>query len=225
MGHDMENVAFLLVSSETRWTMQIGSGLFWTLTYILIIKRGFQDKALGMPLVALCANISWEFIFSFIYPHAPPQYYVNLVWFLFDVVILFQALKFGPSEFNRSLPSKLFYPAFALGLATSFCAVYFLTDELKDFDGKYAAFGQNLMMSLLFISMLLKRNSVDGQSIYIALFKMIGTLLPSILFYLLFPTSRLLNFLYVSIFIFDLIYLVMLYKKCRDSGINPWKRV
>jgi hypothetical protein len=225
MGHDLENVALFLVSSETRWALQIGSGLFWTLAYILIIKRGFQDRALGMPLVALCANISWEFIFSFIHPHSSPQYYVNLVWFLFDVLIFFQALKFGPSDFPRNLASKLFYPAFALALATSFGAVLFTSYEFRDYDGKYAAFGQNLMMSVLFVSMLLRRNSVKGQSIYIALFKMIGTLLPSILFYLLFPASPLLNFLYVTILVFDVIYLLLLYRKCQQEGINPWRRV
>jgi hypothetical protein len=213
------------VSPELKWTLQISSGLCWTLVYILIIKRGFQDKSLGMPVVALCANISWEFIFSFIYPHAPPQFYVNVVWFLFDVVILFQALKFGRFDFNKNLPAKLFYPVFALTLVMSFCAVLLTSYEFKDFDGKYAAFGQNLMMSVMFVSMLLRRNSVAGQSIYIALFKMLGTLLPSILFFLLFPASLLLNFLYVAIFIFDLIYFIMLCRKCLEEGINPWARI
>lgn len=216
---------FLLVSPQLKWSLQISSGLFWTLVYILIIKRGFEDKVLGMPLVALCANISWEFIFSFIYPHDAPQYYVNIVWFLFDVVILVQALKFGKFDFNPRLPLKLFYPAFALTFLMSFCAVLLVSREFKDWDGKYAAFGQNLMMSVMFVSMLLRRASVKGQSIYIALFKMIGTLLPSILFFLYYPKSLLLDYLYVSIFIFDLIYFVMLYRKCLEERINPWARI
>ena len=215
----------LTVSPELKWTLQISSGVCWTLVYLFIIKRGFQDKALGMPLVALCANISWEFIFSFIYPHDAPQYYVNIVWFLFDVVIIVQALKFGKFDFNRNLPARLFYPVFALTLVMSFCAVLFVSREFKDWDGKYAAFGQNLMMSVMFVSMLLRRNSVKGQSIYIALFKMIGTLLPSILFYMFYPSSSLLDFLYVAIFIFDLIYFVMLYRKCLEARINPWARI
>ena len=105
-----------------------------------------------------------------------------------------------------------------------FGAILAITYEFKDWDGKYAAFGQNLLMSVLFISMRLRRKDVSGQSIYIALFKLFGTLLPSVLFFLRFPSSILLNFLYVSIFIFDLIYLVMLYAKHRELGINPWKR-
>jgi hypothetical protein len=53
------------VSPELSWSLEIGSGIFWTLVYLLIIRLGFRDKTYGMPITALCANISWEFIFSF----------------------------------------------------------------------------------------------------------------------------------------------------------------
>ena len=48
--------------------MMVG-GLFWSATYILIIRRGFKYKTFGMPMAALCANISWEAIFAFVTPH------------------------------------------------------------------------------------------------------------------------------------------------------------
>ena len=210
----------MTVSPELSWVLQIGSGVFWTAVYVLIIRLGFRDQTYGMPITALCANISWEFIFSFLYPHAAPQNYINVVWFVLDLVIVFQSLRFGRVAFERAW---LFYPAFILGLVVSFGTILAITLEFSDWDGKYAAFGQNLMMSVLFVAMLLKRRDVKGQSIYIALFKMAGTLLPSILFFLRFPSSSLLNFLYVSIFVFDLIYAVLLYAKHKELGIDPWK--
>jgi hypothetical protein len=209
------------VSPELSWSLQIGSGVFWTLVYLLIIRLGFREKTYGMPIAALCANISWEFIFSFIYPHGPPQNYVNVIWFVFDLVIVLQTVRFGRAAFESE---ELFYPAFILGLLVSFGAILAITYEFSDWDGKYSAFGQNLMMSILFIAMLLKRQNLSGQSIYIALFKLLGTLLPSILFFLRFPNSVLLNFLYVSILIFDVIYLVMLYARHRELAVNPWTR-
>jgi hypothetical protein len=202
------------------------SGAFWSLTYILIIKRGFQDKSFGMPLVALCANISWEFIFSFILTHPTPQIYVNIVWFFLDVVILFQLLKFWPSEF-ADLSPHLFYPGFLLALGTSFGAVLLISLEFDDWIGAYAAFGQNLMMSILFITMLYRRDAVRGQSIYIALCKMVGTALASLVFYLFiseYEGSVLLPFLYVTIFVFDAIYVVLVYRKCQEQAIDPWQR-
>ncbi|MCP3940709.1 MAG: hypothetical protein GY710_04410 [Desulfobacteraceae bacterium] len=49
--------------------------IFWILTYLMIIKRGFQDKSFGIPLWALSMNISWEFIYSFVVPSPMPQRY------------------------------------------------------------------------------------------------------------------------------------------------------
>ena len=189
-------------------TLMLGSGAFWTLTYVLIIRRGFLDRTYGMPLVALCANISWEFIFSFLYPHGPVQRPVNIVWFSLDLVILFQLLSYGPREFVV-LSKRAFYTMFGLALATSFCAVLSVTYEFDDWDGAYSAFGQNLLMSVLFLTMLRARGSPRGQSVSIALSKMLGTGMASVAFYLYSPLSAgsiLLPFLYVAIVISDLIY-------------------
>lgn len=221
----------MTVSPELRTAIEIGSGICWTLVYLLIIKRGFQDKTYGMPLWALAANISWEFIFSFLLlTHEPVQHVIDIVWFLFDAVIVFQFLRYGRSGFQGTVLEKYFYPMFVLVLIVSFGAIYTMTIQLEPtippgrIDGRYAAFAQNLMMSILFVSMLINRNNLRGQSIYIGLLKMIGTLLPSILFYLTFPSDVLLDFLYMAIFAFDLLYVIMLYSKYRELKVNPWTR-
>lgn len=204
--------------------LKIGSGIFWTITYILIIRRGFKDKTYGMPLVALCANVSWEFIFSFVFPHKSPQIYIDYVWLFFDLFIVGQYLLFGRKDFPSALSPKLFYPVFFTGLVCAYLAILCISFEFEDFRGIYAAFGQNLLMSVLFVQFLLRRNNVEGQSMYIALCKMIGTLIPSFYFHLHFPNSALLTFLFFSIAFFDLAYCVFLYLKLKESAINPWSR-
>ena len=202
-------------------TLMIIGGLFWSITYILIIRRGFKDKTHGMPLAALCANISWEGIFSFIYPHSPPQLYINYVWFLIDVVIVMQFLKYGRPEFP-SLSKNKFIAMLLFSLATCFGLVFSITREFNDWQGAYAAFGQNLMMSVLFIVMLYSRNDLRGQSIFIALFKMLGTAISSLAFYLYQPISQgsfILPFLFISIFIYDLIYVILIYQKLREQNM------
>ncbi|MDQ3848651.1 MAG: hypothetical protein M3261_06820 [Thermoproteota archaeon] len=202
-------------------------GIFWSLTYILIIRQGYNDKTYSMPLAALCANISWEAIFSFIHPHSPPQLYINYVWFILDVFIVFQFLKFGKSEFpNFSIKQSIASFVFALVLA--FCSVLFITYEFDDWRGAYTAFGQNLMMSILFVSMLLNRNSLRGQSIYIAIFKLLGTGISSLAFYLYQPISQgslLMPFLYISIFVCDIIYLSLIYQKYREHKLPIFGKV
>jgi len=212
------------VSPETRIAFQIASGICWTLTYILIIRRGFLDKTYGMPLAALCANISWEFIFAFLLLVPSPQNYVNVVWFGFDAVIVFQFLRYGRSGFKGILPDRYFYPLFVVSLVVAFGGVLTMSYEFQDLIGKYAAFSQNLMMSILFVAMLVRRNSVSGQSLYIALLKMIGTLLPSILFFMMNSSAPFMNYLFVTIFAFDLIYVIALYLKLKEAGIRPWAR-
>lgn len=168
-----------------------------------------------MPLVALCANLSWEFIFAFVHPHGPVQRPINVVWFLLDAVILFQLLRYGPREFPR-LTQALFYSMFALSLVMSFCAVLFMTYEFGDYDGAYSAFGQSLLMSALFISMLYSRRSLRGQSPAIALCKLAGTALASAAFYFFEPeydASVLLPFLFVAILVLDVIYAVMTFAR------------
>ena len=204
----------------------ITGGIFWSLTYILIIRRGLIDKTYGMPLAALCANISWEAIFSFIHPHSPPQIYINYMWFLLDAFIVMQFLKYGKSEFP-ALSNKKFNAMFLLTLVTCFFLVLFITYEFNDRDGAYAAFGQNLMMSILFIVMLFRRNDPRGQSIFIAIFKMLGTAMASLAFYLYKPITQgsyLFYFLFISILAYDLIYTAMIYQKYREKNIPLWGR-
>ncbi len=215
----------MVISPELSFILKLGSGLFWTFAYILIIRRGFLDKTYGMPVAALCANISWEGIFSFIHPHDAPQLQVNIVWFLFDLLILYQVLRRGDSLFYRRVSRAFFLSVFPVILALSFCAVLFITYEFNDFHGRYAAFGQNLMMSVLFVSLLVNRGGSSGQSMYIALFKMAGTVLPSILFFCRYPSSWLLDYLYVAILVFDVTYVVLLYRAMRSEGVNPWRRL
>lgn len=200
-------------------------------SYILIIRKGFRDKTYGMPLAALCANVSWEAIFSFILPHSPPQLYIDYAWFALDSVIVYQFLKFGKKEFPKlsssslllstsSSSSLLFYIVFSSALMMAFCTVLSITYEFKDWQGAYAAFGQNLMMSILFINMFLSRDDLRGQSFYIALFKMLGTGVSSLAFYLYQPISHgslLMPFLYVSIFIIDAIYTGLVYQRSKEQ--------
>ncbi|OCL25379.1 hypothetical protein U472_13590 [Orenia metallireducens] len=201
--------------------LQLGCGLFWSLTYLLIIVKGFHDRTYGMPILAICANISWEFIFSFIIPHPSPQLYINIIWFILDSIILFQFLYFGKADFKETFYQKYFYSIFLITLVISFLSILLISYEFNDNLGKYAAFGQNLMMSILFITMLVRRGNLAGQSLFIALFKLFGTLFVSIAAYMI-EYSTLITFLSIATFFFDFVYTILLYNynlKIRNKAI------
>ncbi len=198
--------------------LQLGTGLFWIVTYILIIIRGYQDENYGMPMVAICANISWEFIFTFILPHSGPQKIITLIWFLLDIIIMMQYLKYGRKEIKKGTSADYFYLSFFIALGFSFFIIIAMTFEFNDVEGKYTAFSQNLMMSGLFISLLLSRGNTSGQSIYIAIFKMLGSLFAAVAFFIYFRTD-LITILSIATFVYDWIYIVLLRKFYRKNRI------
>jgi hypothetical protein len=206
--------------------LMIGSGVCWTITYLLILRRGVLDLTYGMPAAALFANLAWEMIYSFIYPHSSPQIIVDRIWFAFDILLLLQYLRFGPAM-RKVRINITFYLEFLLNFAVTFALLLLVNQAFKDDNGAYVAFGQNLMMSILFITMLRDRQSASGQSIYIAIFKLTGTLLASVAFYTQTKTyshSPLMQFLFAAILVYDIIYIILLAIQLKRQRIKVFKR-
>jgi hypothetical protein len=182
---------------------------FWSITYLLIIWRSFRDRTCGMPFAALCANITWEFAYLFVFTHGFPRNAATAVWLALDCVILIQFVKY-----YRGIGStaKLKYAVLAFSLLIAFLVQVGVTVDFNDPEGKYTGFGINLMMSILFIGMLLSRGNA-GQSVSIGYAKMLGTFCASLEFYTRYPESVLLTLLYVLILLLDVIYIYLLYTR------------
>lgn len=200
------------------------SGISWSVVYLAIIYRGFKDHTYGMPLFALAFNFAWEFIFSFLVKQDfSAQWVVNVIWFLLDAVIVYTYFRYGRKDFPASA-EKSFIPWSVAAFLTGFLAVYFIHLEFEGYWGAaYSAFPQNLLMSILFVTMLVRRGSVDGQSMGIAIFKCLGTLAPTIQF-TIGTGSHLILALGTAIFIYDAIYIVMLARKFAELRLNPFTR-
>lgn len=198
------------------------AGLFWTIAYVLIVLRSRRDRTYGMPIAALGANVAWEFYYTVI---APPTYAsaaiyhaqltIDAIWLLIDCGILWYALRYGPSEFP-GLSRPAFYVMFALVFFGAGFSDILINRDYHDRYGLRASFLQALMMSLLFLYMLYSRRSLRGQSLGIAVSKMLGTAFASLGVYLHPPlpeysSSELIHFLYIAAFVADLVYVVAVY--------------
>lgn len=200
--------------------LTVVSGICWTVVYIEGIRVGFKDRSYAIPFYALALNFAWELLHTIFGFRAGVslQTLINAVWFTFDVGILYTYFKYGRKYFPRDLPARWFTGWSILGLLTALCVEYAFIGEFGVAVGAgYSAFLQNLLMSVLFINMLVKRGSSEGQSLYIAVNKWIGTLAPTILFGIVgdggFPKGSFL-ILVLGIFcsIFDLTYIWMLFR-------------
>jgi hypothetical protein len=85
------------------------SGVAWSIVYIAAIRIGFKHETYAMPIAALTLNIAWESIYAFHDLATAPglQGYINVVWALADVVILYTFFRYGRAE----LPAFVTRPA------------------------------------------------------------------------------------------------------------------
>ena len=232
----------------------LGSGVFWLVAYILIIYRGFKDKSYGMPLVAFIGNIAWEFIFGLgiergcaaSWSSCPAAIIQarNFLWLLFDFIILYTILKFGRRYFSGIL-YKYFNAIVIGGIVVTGALIYAIVQEfwIKNIWGVvingstpeflpltlqggsyYTGFALNFMMSILFIFMLQRRGSVEGQSVYIAGTKWLGSVAAYGFMLADGIQTPVVNILYLVVFVFDVVYIKMVYDKCKEQGIDPWRR-
>jgi hypothetical protein len=224
-GPDLAQVE---VKLETiKLVLTLISGLCWTFVYLEGIRLGFKDRSYAIPFYALALNIAWELlhtIFGF-QAGVSVQTMINGVWCAFDLGIIYTYFKFGRKYFPRSLPAGAFVGWSLLGLVTALVVEYAFIKEFGVAVGAgYSAFLQNLLMSILFINMLVKRGSSEGQSLRLAVSKWIGTLAPTILFGVIgeggFPKgSFLIVMLGIFCSIFDLIYIGLL-MRIRAAGLR-----
>ena len=193
----------------------IVGGIFWSLAYFLMIRQGFKDKTYGMPLAdSLCKHfLGGNIRFSSSASATAALHKLCLVRPRYSHC--FSIPKIWQKRIFKILYIQ-FYLIFTFAIVMSFCSILFVTYEFQDWQGAYAAFGQNLMMSVLFLWMFFNRDDLRGQSVYIALFKMIGTGVSSLAFFLYQPISQgsyLMPYLYIAIFICDAVYSVLVYRR------------
>lgn len=224
----------------------------WTLAYIAIVYRGFQDKSYGMPIVALALNLPWEIIFAYVItPHGSADSLLVpygalkaqgafTVWAVLDLLILYTYFKYGykyfAQQYHISRPQWITFSVAMLIFGTAIIytggqffrqfETYFAHDQIEG--AKLIAFVQNALMSIAFIAMFYARaGSVEGQSFTIAWAKWIGTSMSGGLVYILSRPDEwyFAGTFIITVFIADVYYMWIIYRALRRQGINPWTRL
>ena len=207
--------------------LTILSGLGWVIVYEECIRLGIKQKTYAMPFWALGLNFAWELIYTvsdiFFEAHGPlegmtlVQAVANAAWVCLDVVILTTYFRYGKEEWPDQIDGRLFLPWSVLGLICCFALqLVFIQEFGFTMAAQYAAFLQNLLMSVLFIVMYVKRRGMKGQSVLLAAAKWIGTLAPTILMGMItFNWVVLVCGIFCSIF--DIIYIILLVKEHKKA--------
>lgn len=207
------------------------SGVGWSFVYIECICLGIKQKTYAMPFFALALNFAWEFIYTvsdvFLEAHGPlegmawAQVIVNMIWVCLDAVILYTYFRYGKKEWPQNVNIRVFYPWSFLGMVCAFVLqIAFVYEFGFVRAAQYSAFLQNLLMSVLFIDLYMKRQSMKGQSITLAVAKWIGTLAPTILMGVI-TYNVLVLVCGTFCCIFDVIYIVLLINEKQRQLSRP----
>ncbi|MGE3308382.1 MAG: hypothetical protein AB7O66_00310 [Limisphaerales bacterium] len=214
------------------WASVIGCGVFWIAAYVLIIRHGIRERSFGMPLTAMCWNISWEVLFAFVYP---PDYLLirvgNTLWIALDIVILWIAWKHAPADFPEGWPRRVVRPGIVLGLVVATVLQIPMAHEYHDMKGYLTGWMAALMMAILFPALLLRRNSLKGQSLWIAI-AMLGGNIWAWVWVKTYPDNppnavinpAINNLFFIATCSFNALYAVLVHRRAKELQINPWTR-
>ncbi len=202
----------------------------WLVAYFLIFKKCFKERSYGVPMYCACANICWEFLFTFVFNEPPvADFFIigNFSWFLLDCVVMYQLLRFGRE--NQVLPfaRKHFGKLVLASLVGAMIGTYGWTNYFNDPRGVASSFTYNVLMSVLFIFMLHNRPDMRGISYPASWFKMLGTLGGAVFCFVWWPRQYTpppvgyldpatepdsylyINFIYVLVFLVDCSFIWM----------------
>jgi hypothetical protein len=153
---------------------------FWLVLYVLSIVAGFRGRTYVIPLLAICANFTWELIAAVwrIAP-VPLWHYGDILWLCLDAVVVWTLLRYGRARQTIPEIQRWFYPVVVGTFLLAFVVQYSLETALEDRYGFLDAYIISVMMSVLFFFLYFERRASDNLTYAIAWCKFFGNGLTS----------------------------------------------
>jgi hypothetical protein len=209
----------------------------WGLAYYFIAVQNRREQTYGIPLVNICLNFSWEFLFAWqiIAPLPVLIDYGDKLWFFVDCVLVWQLYRYGRRDQKNPWVAKHFTLITTLTLGACVSGMYLFCLYFNDVLGVAASFMINLLMSVLFINLLFSRPTLRGISLAAAWCKWAGTAAGAVFCTIWWPLQfqdgrlvtppftpepaddyRFMTYLYVTIFIVDLLYIYLIIQRRKE---------
>jgi len=153
---------------------------FWLVLYVLAIVAGFKGRTYAIPLLAICANVSWELIAA-VWRIAPEKlwHYGDILWLCLDLVVVGTLLRYGRARQAVPEIQRSFYFVVPATFLLAFVVQYSLESALEDRWGFLDAYVISVMMSALFFFFYFQRRASDNLTYAIAWCKFLGNGLTS----------------------------------------------
>ena len=153
---------------------------FWLVLYVLAIIAGFKGQTYAIPLLAICANFTWELIAA-VWRIAPERlwHYGDILWLCLDAVVVWTLLRYGRARQTIPEIQRGFYLILPSTFLLALVMQYSLESALDDRWGFLDAYIISVMMSVLFFFLYFQRRETDHLTYAIAWCKLFGNGLTS----------------------------------------------
>lgn len=149
----------------------------WTIAYVLYIRKSFRDKSYGMPLISLCSNVSWEFLYIIKSPTILDRI-ASTIPFIVDLFLVYATIKFWPREWKNSpLIAENLVTIITLSIVMSLVGLWAFKIQFQGITDVtfWSGFILQVSVSLMSIIQLLSRGSTRGHSWGIWWCRAVGT--------------------------------------------------
>lgn len=205
-------------AAEMWW--YFGGWVLWIPVYWVVIAR-LRHGYLEIPAIAATGNITWEFLWGYVYPQ-------NMGWglqliymgaFLMDVAILYGVYRFGRLQVHDER-ARPWWPVIATTLLIVWTAWYVAFIERGD-DlplGSVTAYTVNLVMSLAYLWFGITK-PIEQLSMIAAIFKGLGTGGVTVFVFMVYSDHQLVMTLAIMVSILDAAYVcLLLVRRHRELG-------
>ena len=222
------NGANALVNLESYTAGQLilyGIGCFgWVVFYAVVVREIIRKKFVEIPAPSVVTNISWEFVWSFLFAPDMGQLFVwgYRVWFVLDIFITYSLFKYGDKQVNNPTLKRYFRPAAAIGIPIWIAGIYFFVKQGFDTPtGLISGYILNVIIAVLYILLILRQPNLGNFSYVVAWSKMLGTALASVFCFWRLGNEHFLLVMCVICFVLDSTYIAVFHWRSRNPSIVP----
>ena len=203
---------------ETFW--YVGGFVVWAPAYIAIVVIAVRQRRLEIPLIAVTANVTWEFLWGFVFHQnmGPGLQWVYRGACILDLFILAAVFLLGRTQSRAPLYARYFNVVVVALLAGWIAFYWSLHTSHYDLPlGSMSAYLDNILMSGLYIWFVMTRIDPRELSFTVAWSKGIGTGMVSVFVFMEYTDNAFIKTLAVMVGILDFVYLVALGLRLRHA--------
>lgn len=162
-------------------------GLLWIASYILLTRQAFKDHSYGMPIYALCLNITCEITWGFVYGIDPFNTILFALWASVDLFLFYATIKYGKHEWRHAplVADHLALVCVVMSALGMWMQLAFASEAIPVIGRKvvfYSSWPLQIVIGVGSIEQIVSRSSVRGHSLPIWGTRAVGTLCASLCF-------------------------------------------